>query len=183
MNDVQAFAVKVAAELPGWQFDEAQQPAYRSAHLTNPDIPGAAINFHAIYSSGRVSISGSYPDGFGPYRDERLSITVSMGRDPKVVAKDIQRRFLKEYLQKFTEAQEQAYRAATAQARARDVADELALALRSEAQHGRDSSRIWSRYGSFVVCPSSDEPYITVERFYNLSPTLALKVAQALAQG
>ncbi len=183
MNDIQAFAVKVAVELPGWQFDAAQQPEYRAALLVDPAIPGAAIHFHAIYSSKRVAISGSYPDGFGPYRDERLSITVNMGRDPKVIARDIQRRFLDAYLQKFTEAQDQAYRAATAQAKAHDVADELALALGSQAQHGRDNSRIWSRYGSFVVCPSSEEPYITVERFYNLSPALALKVARALAQG
>lgn len=183
MNDVQAFAVKVAAELPGWQFDATQQPEYRSALLENPTIPGAAIHFHAIYSSGRVSISGSYPDGFGPYRDERLSITVSMERDPKVVARDIQRRFLEEYLPKFAQAQEQAYRAAIAQAKARDLADELALILGSAAQHERGSSRIWSRHGSFVVCPSAEEPYITVERFYNLSAGLALKVARVLAQG
>jgi hypothetical protein len=184
MEDLKQFAMGVAAYLPGWTVDEedARDDSYFT-RLVHPGIAGAGIYLQRDRQRGRVHVSGAYPGGFGPYREERLDITVSMEREAQAAARDIERRFLGAYLAGFREAQETAYRVALQQAQAHDLADELAALMGCEARHGQDSSQIWSNHGSFVVMSSSSGPYITVERLYSLTPELAKKMARMFAEG
>ncbi|MBN2391648.1 MAG: hypothetical protein JXR84_13065 [Anaerolineae bacterium] len=183
MSELKGFGLALAEHLPGWEFDTAywQDRHQRFARLMNADIPGACV--YVQCARGRAEISGGYPDGFHPRTEEDVRITVSMEREVEAVARDIERRFLGTYLEKFHAAMEIAYRVAQAQVKTQDVADELATILGCSARHDRDRSSIWSRHGALHVACGSEGPYITVERLYGLSVELAKAIARVMAQG
>lgn len=126
MSKLRDFSLALAEQLPGWEFDMAywQDRHQRFARLVNAEIPGARV--YVQCSRGRAEISGGYPEGFHPRAEEAVRITVSMERSAAAIAKDIERRFLVAYLEKFHAAMESAYRMAQARVKTQDVADELA---------------------------------------------------------
>jgi len=181
MSDLKAFTLTVAEHLPGWEFDAAYWEEYQHvARLVNPGIPGAKVYMQC--SRGRAEISGGYPEGFHPSSEQRVTITVNMERDVAAVARDIERRFLGLYLDSFYAAVEAAYRMVQAQARARDVADELAAIMGCSARHDRETSSIWSNHGTFRITCGSDGPYISVERLYSISIEMAKEIARIFAR-
>lgn len=183
MSDLKQFALAVAEHLPGWEFDAEywQGSHQRFARLVNAEIPSARV--YAQCTRGRVEISGGYPEGFHPRTEEAPRITVSMKRGAEALARDIERRFLGAYLEKFKAAMETAYRVAQAQARARDIAEELATILGCSVRHDRDSSSVYFRYGTYHVACGSMGAYITIERLSGLSVELAKRLAQVMAGG
>lgn len=183
MSDLKQFALAVAEHLPGWEFDaEYWRDSHQHfARLVSAAIPGARV--YVQCTRGRAEISGGYPEGFHPRTEEAPRITVSMEREAKAVARDIERRLLGAYLEKFNAAMETAYQVAQAQARARDIAEELAAILGCSARHDRDRSSVYFRYGTYHVACGSLGAYITIERLSGLSVELAKGLAQVMAGG
>ena len=180
MSELRRFVLAVAEHLPGWEFDAAywENAHQHFARLVNAEIVGALI--YVQCARGRAEISGGYPEGFHPRAEEAVRITVSVERGAEAVARDIERRFLGAYLEKFNAAMEVAYQVAQAHIKIRDVADELAAIMGCSARHDRDVSSVWSRHGTFHVACGSKGPYITVERLSGLSVELAKAMARVL---
>jgi len=183
MGELRDFGLALAKQLPGWEFDEQHWAEYQHvARLVCREIPGARIYLHDTWPRGRVEISGGYPDGVYIDTKQKIDITVNPARDIEAVAKDIQRRFLGKYLETFRAMMEQVYQIAQSQARARDVADELAAILGCEVRYGRDSAEMWTRHGKVAVAAGANEPYITIERLYSIPVDMAKEVAAVMAR-
>ncbi len=101
----------VASELgPGWAL-KSEQPWLENGyvHIIHPDGRGLCFTVSVYHPDGKVNISGDYsfgPSEFGlsfPYGKPRPDINVAMARGATVIAKEIARRFLPIYNERFAE--------------------------------------------------------------------------------
>jgi hypothetical protein len=69
-----------------------------------------------------------------------------------------------------------------ARMRAQELAEELGEILEDEVRHGKDSSRVWSPYGTFTVHPGADAPYVSLSNSYHLPSVVVVAVARLLAE-
>lgn len=183
MSELRDFGLMLAEQLPEWEFDEQHWAEYQHvARLVHSEIPEARMYLHDTWPRGRVEISGGYPDGIYIDTKQKIDITVNPARDIEAVTKDIQRRFLGKYLEMFHAMMEQVYQVAQSQARARDVADELAAILGCEVRYGRDAAEMWTRHGKVTVAAGTNEPYITIERLYSIPVEMAREVTAVMAR-
>jgi hypothetical protein len=84
--------------LKPWTLDDANMR--NNARAQHPAKAYAAIWFRE--QRGRLIITGAYPPNHYPPQDRRPRITVSATRAPKAIARDIQRRFLPDYLEAYS---------------------------------------------------------------------------------
>ncbi len=105
--------VKAIARVLGWLFDATWDGEnLTTARLVGPD--GARIHIRvSTYDyrpddGSRLEISGSYPHHprYGSFSREYPSITVAASKEPQVIARDIQRRFLPKYLPLYQKARQ-----------------------------------------------------------------------------
>jgi hypothetical protein len=101
--DFATLAQQIACNLEGWTWEVPKNDDVRDAWqlLAGPD--GAKLHLRYDKYGGRIAIHGEYPRSGGtiyPWRDKDRpnDITVSAQREPRAIARDIQRRFLQEYL-------------------------------------------------------------------------------------
>lgn len=130
---IQQTAGLVATELgDGWTVDTTW-PNGHSARLTGPD--GAAIIVRApqrVYGTAaenveRVELSSHYPDGWTklPGNVEQYSITVKRDRGPDVIAREVTKRLLPDYLPELAEVQSRIAREKQAASSLADTIAEL----------------------------------------------------------
>jgi hypothetical protein len=135
------FALDVAAQLgDGW---EAAPGAHGElAFIRHAD--GRGLFIHALTypfsARGRAEVRGVYPDGWTGDREREPRITVSMGRDPAAVARDIARRLLPAYGEQLERA-----RAYVAEAQAEESSREQVAAAITAVLPGteRDHVQPW----------------------------------------
>jgi hypothetical protein len=132
VNAITVFASAVAAALgAGWQAVPSHE---RAAYVRHRD--GRGLFLYAMTqpwsARGRCEVTGEYPPGQA-WRRRRVSVTVSMGRDPRAVARDLERRLLPAYGPEFAAALEsEAAEAIAAESRESFVAAVLAAVPGSE---------------------------------------------------
>lgn len=98
-NETAEFAARVACWLPGWRYDALEREGFRLPQLIGEH--GARLEFHVNWKSkGMVSVRGMNAGYRSP------SIGISLTRDPKAAAADIQRRLIPEYLKQYAEERE-----------------------------------------------------------------------------
>jgi len=95
---VQTVAVLLGGELKPPR-DEAGYAGYFPVALDAGG--GLCLTYELWGNKGKISVSGEYPQDT---RDRAGSINVSITKTPEQVAKDITRRFLPEYKEKYTKA-------------------------------------------------------------------------------
>jgi len=93
---------QIASHLEGWTWDEPKNEHVDDWQLlAGPD--GAKLHLRYDKYGGRIAINGEYPRSGGtiyPWHDKDRpnDITVSAQREPRAIARDIERRYLQEYL-------------------------------------------------------------------------------------
>jgi len=108
-NELGKLAKDIAAYLgDGWKGSYQELYGWRDvALIVNDDR--ATLSVYPT-PDGRATISGHYPDGYNPYRQQSKDITVALSRGTEVIAKEIKRRFLPEYLASYRDAVERSWR-------------------------------------------------------------------------
>jgi hypothetical protein len=106
---------RIAELLPGWTVETRNDANYNS-HFRLIDGQGHVIslNLPSGADRGKVHISGHWPQNgqYGPFcspsevREDSPSINCSLSRGYESIARDIQKRFLPEYLRIFVKCQE-----------------------------------------------------------------------------
>lgn len=142
------------------------------------------------HEAGRVRVSGRWPrlpDGGHYYPGKgSTAITCSAGRDPRALAKDIERRFLPGYLAEYAKAVEYC------QARGRGEAAAIELATRIGDVIGTNPGQL--RNGSVTVLVYLAEAHGRIEvtagsppsvslNLGSVTPDQALRIAEVLAEG
>jgi len=136
MNTTHALLHKLARQIAthlGWTYHEQNGNEGRYAQLDHPQMQGAALMIHR--RDQRLEISGIYarnPDDrtgyYGPYENPP-QITVSAAREPQAIARDIQRRFIPDYLREFEHSRERVDETRLDYSRRRDALEQIAAAL------------------------------------------------------
>lgn len=118
----------------GWVFDDRDSAG---ASIAGPD--DAELFFYLGYGSkGKVTISSSYPNGTYQkvWKYDRFEIGVSVSRGAAVIAKEIQRRLLPDYLPELARVRQAIADHDAAEARRDSVAEVLGKIVGSEARGG-----------------------------------------------
>lgn len=91
---------EIAEHLEGWNVKQCDIHQLKSV-LVNDAYPGAEVYFNLGWGSTRkrMTVAGSYPRYYVPLYEEQPRITVSLERNSALIAKDIERRFLSQYLE------------------------------------------------------------------------------------
>jgi len=112
MSEVEEFGRAVAAALgDGWHAEPSHSTAAFARHADGRGLFLCAMS-QPWSARGRVRVTGEYPH-HQAWRRRQVQVTVSMGRDPRAVARDLQRRLLPAYDAEFAVALEaEAVRAA-----------------------------------------------------------------------
>jgi len=182
-TETAAFAIEVAQYLDGWEFDSASYAEReKRVQLITPELDGAGIHFGIVWNKkDRMQISGEFPPKM--IVENRPSITVSRDRDAQSVAKDIERRFIGQYVERYLKVVEQQYIAALRQQQAADFADELAAILGTEVRQEQDRYKVGCSQATFEVCAGRDAPYIRLAHIYSVTPAIAKGIAKVFKDG
>jgi hypothetical protein len=128
--DFTTLAQQIASHLEGWTWDEPKNEHMDDWQvLAGPD--GAKLHLRFDKYGGRIAIHGEYPRSGGtiyPWRDKDRpnDITVSAQREPRVIARDIERRFLQAYLAAYRKGLEMLNTANAHEQAKKDLAARLA---------------------------------------------------------
>jgi hypothetical protein len=122
-------AAGVAAALgDGWE----AVPGYHVGAASVRHRDGRGLFFVALTypwsARGRAEVRGEYPAGWS-WRERAITVTVSVGRDPAAVARDLERRLLPRYLPELELARERVASEAAEEAGRERVAAELLAAV------------------------------------------------------
>jgi hypothetical protein len=145
--DFATLAQQFASHLESWTWEEPKNEDMDDWQvLAGPD--GAKLHLRFDKYGGRIAILGEYPRSGGtiyPWRDKDRpnDITVSAQREPRVIARDIERRFLQAYLAAYRKGKEMLNTANAHEQAKQDLAVRLAK-LRGEPL--RKSGLEFSRY-------------------------------------
>lgn len=130
------FTTAVVEHLPGWSVVEQSDDEALERVVAVRDADGRDVQFVKVWNEPKVTVQGGYrrheavryPSNYDRAGDSP-QIGVGIGRDPKAVARDIERRFVAAFVEKWDEHER---RIAEADQRAADVsvaADRLAKTL------------------------------------------------------
>jgi len=147
MHELSTIGPDIAKHLPGWRHVELEE--YQTSYLV-PDGQewtrgGMSIHLQADTYHKRIHISGSWPysdHGCTTPRDvgaESPSITVSLDKDPKKIAADIQRRFLPHYLDIYPKCVAKIEHDKAGEARQHTVAKEFAKIMGDQTKNAHAS--------------------------------------------
>jgi hypothetical protein len=110
--DLAIITQMIADHLQGWSWERHDKVYLQDSLqvLVGPD--GAKLDLHYDKRHSRLSIGGVYPfDGNSVYpwndKDRPTDITVSASRQPSVIAREVERRFLPAYLAAYRKGLEQ----------------------------------------------------------------------------
>lgn len=157
--DIQKLAREIASHLEhlapmGWAYLEpgidgpALDRAETWAIIARTDGAAISLHYRSYQHPKMISISGAFPrtswgEDCGPYRD-RPGINVSPNRAPELIAADIERRFIAEYITKYDAALRTRDQCEASAARATHEAEELARILSGHVRGEKMERKVYS---------------------------------------
>ncbi len=105
-TELYQIAQKLADTLPAWSLTSDQTKNSCYALLAGPDDAGMGIELDTRKTPARLIISGRYPTGYYPAKNNRPKITISSARSIEAIAADIERRFLPDYKSCYAQVRE-----------------------------------------------------------------------------
>ena len=127
---------------------------------------GEIVIVNGTWKIGRVTIRGDFPRDnrghyFGPgYGDQKFEVTVSGERSIESVARDIERRLLREFLPAWTEAEKQRLESASWHQKALAQARDLAIGFGESPPEEHKES--WSFWKNSISAEGRGPDYIKV---------------------
>jgi hypothetical protein len=152
-SNLRELALSVAQHLPGWTISSEETSDYHAAlrHESGPEL-----SFGKGRERDRLHVHGSWPrdqrhGSYAPYSNAP-AISVSISRDPKAIAREIERRFLPGFLPLWhaaegrrREAEESNAKAETLAARLRDL---FGLPHPEPSRYGNDRDSVHVHAGA-----------------------------------